>query len=64
MSGFRPAGRVVDARLAYSPFVTPGYHDGVRCVFVDSRLHGIEPMAFDFLCRFAADNDLQTVERD
>jgi hypothetical protein len=63
MSGFRPAGRVADVRLAYSPYVTPGFHEGVRCVFVDARLHAIEPMAYDFMRRFAADNALQLIEQ-
>lgn len=61
MSGFRPPGSVADARLSYSPFVMPGFHDGIRCVTVDARLHDIEPMAYDFLRRFAADNDLKVV---
>lgn len=62
MAGFRPPGPVADARLAYSPYVMPGYRDGIRCVVVDERLHGIEPMAYDFLRRFAADNDLRVVD--
>lgn len=32
--------------------------DGRRCVVVDARLRDIEPMAYDFLRKFARDNDL------
>lgn len=64
MAGFRPPGPVPDARLGYSPYVTPGHREGVRCVFVDARLHTIEPMAYDFLRRFAADNDLRISQPD
>jgi hypothetical protein len=62
MAGFRPPGAAsVHARLGYSPYVMPGIRDGVRSVRVDARLHEIEPMAYDFLVRFAADNDLKIV---
>ncbi|NLC36914.1 MAG: DUF3579 domain-containing protein, partial [Alcaligenaceae bacterium] len=37
--------------------------DGVRCVIVDKRLRALEPLAWRFVCSFAADNDLQTSER-
>ena len=59
-SAFRPPSPHVDPR-SYSPYVMPGIRDGVRCVYVDARLHDIEPMAYDFVRRFAADNELQVV---
>ncbi len=61
MSGFRPAGMAVD-RLSYSPFVQPSMREGRRCVMVDARLRDIEPMAYDFLRKFARDNDLLVEE--
>jgi hypothetical protein len=48
-----------DHRMAYSPFVHPITADGVRCVVVDVRLEGVEPMAYRFLLNFAKDNELQ-----
>ncbi|HPU51255.1 MAG TPA: DUF3579 domain-containing protein [Burkholderiaceae bacterium] len=62
MSSFRPPGAGPQAHLTYSPYVTPGLHEGAKCVKVDSRIHGIEPMAYKFLRSFAADNELQVVD--
>lgn len=62
MSSFRPPGAGPQAHLTYSPFVTPGVHEGAKCVRVDARIHQIEPMAYKFLRSFAADNDLQVLE--
>lgn len=47
-------------RVGYSPYVKPGHHQGEKCVFVDARIHDIEPMAYTFLAHFARDNELQT----
>lgn len=57
MSSFRPRGMAAD-HLTYSPYVQPSFHEGAKCVRVDGRIHAIEPMAYDFLRKFAADNDL------
>ena len=62
MSSFRPPGAGPQAHITYSPYVTPGVHDGAKCVRVDSRIEQIEPMAYKFLRSFAADNDLQVLE--
>jgi hypothetical protein len=62
MSSFRPPGAPAQAHLTYSPYVTPGFERGVKCVHVDARVHQIEPMAYQFLRGFAADNDLQVEE--
>jgi hypothetical protein len=62
MSPFRPGGGGAQAHLTYSPYVVPGLHEGVKCVRVDARLHGIEPMAYKFLRGFAADNELEVLE--
>src|SRR5574338_1225475 len=48
-----------DHRMQYSPFVHAITANGVRCVVVDKRLEGIEPMAFRFLLNFAKDNELR-----
>jgi len=48
-----------DQHLAYSPYVHPITSNGIRCVVVDMRLEGIEPMAYRFLLNFAKDNELQ-----
>ncbi len=47
-----------DQHLAYSPYVHPITSNGIRCVVVDMRLEGVEPMAYRFLLSFAKDNDL------
>jgi hypothetical protein len=46
-------------RMSYSPYVQPGSQDGEKCVFVDGRIHDIEPMAYAFLVSFARDNELR-----
>ncbi len=51
-----------DHRMQYSPFVHPITLNGVRCVAVDRRLEGIEPMAYRFLVNFAKDNELRVRE--
>lgn len=51
-----------DHRMQYSPYVYPISAAGLRCVVVDLRLEGLEPMAFRFLLSFARDNELRTRE--
>lgn len=48
-----------ERRMTYSPFVQPGDLEGDKCVFVNGRIHDVEPMAYTFLVNFARDNDLQ-----
>lgn len=48
-----------ERRMAYSPYVQPGNKNGEKCVFVDGRIHDIEPMAYTFLVNFARDNELK-----
>jgi hypothetical protein len=48
-----------ERRMAYSPYVQPGDKDGDKCVYVDGRIHDIEPMAYTFLVNFAKDNELK-----
>ncbi len=64
MAHYRPGGRVPQGHLSYSPYVMPGLHQGVRCVFVDGRLNQLEPMAYNFLVGFARDNELQVSTRE
>jgi hypothetical protein len=61
MSSFRPGAAHSQSHLGYSPYVAPGLHDGLRCVQVDARIHGLEPMAYHFLVGFARDNELQVI---
>lgn len=58
MSQFRPEGSSGD-HLTYSPYVVPRVIDGVRSVVVDQRLRELEPLAWQFICDFADDNNLQ-----
>ncbi len=51
-----------DHRMQYSPYVYPISAAGMRCVVVDLRLEGREPMAYRFLLSFAKDNELRTRE--
>lgn len=50
-----------ERRMAYSPYVQPGSHDGEKCVFVNARIRDIEPMAYAFLVNFAKDNQLKVM---
>ena len=51
-----------DNRMMYSPYVRPSCTlDGNKSVVVDARLYDIEPLAYNFLIKFAEDNDL-TIE--
>ncbi|MGB3290847.1 MAG: DUF3579 domain-containing protein [Burkholderiaceae bacterium] len=63
MSQFRPVGSV-GGPMTYSPYVVPVLLDGVRCVVVDHRLRQLEPLAWKFVCDFAADNKLKTSEQE
>lgn len=47
-----------ERRMTYSPYVQPGAYNGEKCVFVDRRIHDVEPLAYTFLVNFARDNDL------
>lgn len=51
-----------DHRMQYSPYVYPISAAGMRCVVVDLRLEGREPVAYRFLLSFAKDNELRTRE--
>ena len=59
MSAFRPPGQQpLAGHLQYSPYVLPTTIGSLKCVIVDQRLEGLEPMAMDFVISFARDNDL------
>lgn len=63
MARFRPAASgTEEAHLFYSPLCIPVLVDGLRCVLASHELASIEPMAWDFVLRFARDNRLQTIE--
>ncbi len=65
MSSFGPPARGVrkeDTHLRYSPYVCPMIIGNLKCVVLDARLRDVAPYAFDFVLRFAKDNDL-VVER-
>ena len=63
MSRFRPAGAGhAEDHLCYSPLCMPTLVDGVRAVVVSRELADVEPMAYQFVLRFARDNNLETVE--
>jgi len=48
--------------VRYSPYCFPVVSGGVKCVVVDARIREIEPLAYQFLVNFAADNELQVRE--
>ena len=50
------------AYIGYSPYCVPQVIDGVKCVIVNEALRDIEPMAWDFVMNFAADNELKVVD--
>lgn len=62
MSSFRPPSSAAQQHLTFSPYVMPSHREGTKSVVVDARVRHVEPMAYDFLRRFAADNELQVVE--
>jgi Protein of unknown function (DUF3579) len=64
MSSFRPGGSAggPGAHIGYSPYCIPRVFGNLKCVIVDERLRGIEPMAWDFVMNFARDNGLKVVE--
>jgi hypothetical protein len=64
MSCFRPGGGTggIASFIGYSPYCVPRLVDNVKCVIVDERLRGLEPMAWDFVMNFARDNDLERFE--
>ncbi|HEX4508855.1 MAG TPA: DUF3579 domain-containing protein [Burkholderiaceae bacterium] len=67
MCSFRPGGSGVAGRggyIGYSPYCVPQVIDGVKCVIVDERLRGLEPMAWDFVVNFGRDNGLDIAEAD
>lgn len=51
-----------DRRILFHPRVHMATRQGVPCVVMDARLQREEPMLFDFLLGFAANNDLQVEE--
>lgn len=50
-----------ERRVAYSPHVQPGTHEGHKCVFVNTGIYDVEPMAYAFLVNFARDNQLKVI---
>ncbi|WP_018914248.1 DUF3579 domain-containing protein [Thiomonas sp. FB-6] len=63
MSRFRPIGAGhAEEHLCYSPLCMPTLVDGVRAVVVSRELADVEPMAYQFVLRFARDNNLETVQ--
>ena len=64
LSAYRPGPKAggIGAHIGYSPYCIPKVIDNVKCVVVDERLRGIEPMAWDFVMNFAKDNELVMVE--
>lgn len=62
MSRFAPDDDYEEGnRPQYSPYVRPIMVGDLRCVVVDERLNELEPMAYNFVLNFAADNDLVCV---
>ncbi|WP_051248530.1 DUF3579 domain-containing protein [Acidovorax sp. JHL-9] len=62
ISPFRPGGHAPDKHLSYSPWCLPTAMHGVKCVVVHSDLHDANVMAWDFVMKFARDNDLRVSE--
>jgi hypothetical protein len=60
VGAFATYGR--DRRIHFHPRVSMGRWEDQTCVVVDRRLEQEDPMIYDFILRFARDNDLQTME--
>ena len=67
LSAFRPGYRsgvgagFGQTTAGYSPYAQPVVVAGLKCVVVDTRVKDLEPMAWEFICGFARDNDLPMV---
>ena len=59
LAPYRPSG-TLGGYISYSPYAVPSTLDEVRCVVVDERLRGLEPLAWQFVHDFAHDNQLKT----
>jgi hypothetical protein len=59
LAPYRPLGSRT-SHLTYSPYAVPKIINDVRCVVIDNRLRGLEPLAWKFVHDFAIDNKLQT----
>lgn len=51
-----------EKRMKYSPYVSPGFYNDAKAVFVNGDLYDVNPMAYRFVLNFAVDNDLQLIE--
>jgi hypothetical protein len=61
LAPYRPGYRASAAPTmvhGFSPYAQPTVSEGLKCVVVDSRIRQLEPMAWDFVCGFARDNQL------
>ena len=61
--GYRANGSVGfgQSTAGYSPYAQPVVVAGLKCVVIDARIKELEPMAWEFICGFATDNDLPMV---
>ncbi|CAG9245648.1 DUF3579 domain-containing protein [Paraburkholderia unamae] len=61
LSCFGPRARGVrreNLHIGYSPYVCPMIIGNLKCVVLDARMREVAPYAFDFVLKFARDNDL------
>lgn len=62
MACYCPGAGGPNAHLKFSPYVYPTVVNGTKAVVVNRKLRQIEPMAYNFVCSFAKDNDMQVVD--
>lgn len=55
VSSFGPGRRTIN-----HPLVKVSYLDGIKCIRIDAGLRLEDPVKYQFLMRFAHDNDLKT----
>lgn len=55
--GYRPKGAQAMVH-GFSPYAQPVVVEGIKCVVLDTRIRSLEPMAWEFVCGFARDNQL------
>lgn len=60
VGAFATYGR--DRRIHFHPHLSLGRWEDYTCVVVDRRLEQENPMIYDFILRFARDNDLQITQ--
>lgn len=64
VSHFRPPTKQSTQHARYSPWCMPAFKNGKRCVIIDPILREKHPQAWDYLVKFAQENNLPVQEAE